>query len=60
MADTGADDEALNGYIQGKIGSERLAWSEVPWHAWVAPYATWLPLVLLLFVGFTEPVPVGG
>ncbi|MBT3377635.1 MAG: hypothetical protein HN742_14295 [Lentisphaerae bacterium] len=52
LADTGPSDEALNGFIQGKIGSEAMSLSNIPWDAWAAPLLTWLPLALLMTTGF--------
>ncbi len=53
VADAGKNDEALNAFIQGKMGSEPIALGEIPWGAWVQPLLTWLPLVFLLLAGFT-------
>ena len=53
LAATGENDAALNGFIQGKVGDDPLALSDIPWAEWRAPLATWLPLALLLTVGFT-------
>ena len=53
LAETGPSDAALNGYIQGKIGNEPMSLGAIPWEAWRPPLVTWLPLALLLLVGFT-------
>lgn len=53
IAETGEDDEALNGYLQGRVGNERISLGDVPWEQWRRPLMTWVPVVLLLLVGFT-------
>ncbi len=53
LADPGPADTALDSYIQGTVGNESVAFSDLPWQAWAAPLLTWLPMAVLLIVGFT-------
>ena len=53
LASAGPNDEAMNGFIQGKVGSEPLALKDLPWHEWAAPLLTWLPLLVLMFIAFS-------
>ncbi|MHC4506501.1 MAG: DUF6785 family protein, partial [Planctomycetota bacterium] len=52
LAEPGERDEALGGFLQGKTGNVPVSPSDVPWDAWVTPIFTWLPIVLLITIGF--------
>lgn len=52
-AQPGANDDALNGFLQGKPPSQPITPDLVPWRQWTAPLLTWLPLVFLLIIAFT-------
>ncbi|MBI2438479.1 MAG: hypothetical protein HYV36_06680 [Lentisphaerae bacterium] len=45
------ESDVLNGFIQGLGAAQgHIAFSRVPWAAWVRPLAFWLPLVLILWI----------
>jgi hypothetical protein len=42
----------LGGFVQGlSSGVKDIAWTQVPWSAWVRPILFWTPVILLLWVG---------
>jgi hypothetical protein len=52
LASPGNQEDALNGFVRG-IGNGRGLPNlrEVPWQAWRATLAFWIPLILLLWIG---------
>jgi len=47
-------DRALDGFVQGlRVGEERIAFSSVPWGAWLRPFGFWLPLLMVLSIALT-------
>ncbi len=46
------DNDVLTGFIQGKGGNAHITPVQVPWSAWWRTLGFWLPLLLLLIVGF--------
>jgi hypothetical protein len=52
LAETGENDEALGGFLQGRASKEPMSLTEdVPWAAWARPLLTWLPLAIVIMAG---------